>query len=181
MPMSDYLRNLRRRVGHDLLLLPGVAAVIHDDVGRVLLVQRADDGLWGLPAGAVDPGECPAQAIVREVWEETGLRVRPERIIGVFGGAPMLRTTYPNGDQCEYTAIVFYCQHIDGTLAARDGEAVQFRYVAIDKLPDFGLRYPPEIFAGGGGPALFQWSDRWIPDPEVLDSPEPDEFGRSHG
>ncbi len=110
MPVSDYIRNLRTHVGHALLLLPGVAAVIHNAAGAVLLVRRADDGEWGLPAGAIDPGECPAQAVVREVWEETGLRVRPVRVIGVFGGEPLLRTTYPNGDQCEYTVIVYFCE-----------------------------------------------------------------------
>ena len=50
------------------------------------------------PAGAIDPGETPAQAIIREVLEETNLCVLPSRIVGVFGGAKNFRFKYPNGD-----------------------------------------------------------------------------------
>jgi len=170
MPVSDYIRNLRTHVGHALLLLPGVAAVIHNAAGAVLLVRRADDGEWGLPAGAIDPGECPAQAVVREVWEETGLRVRPVRVIGVFGGEPLLRTTYPNGDQCEYTVIVYFCEVVGGELRARDGEASGFAYVPLDRLADYGVRYPSAIYAAGDGPAMFQWSERWIPRDDGMES-----------
>jgi len=168
VPVSEYIRKLRQQIGHELLLLPGVAAVIRNEAGEVLLVQASDGGQWGLPAGAVDPGECPAEALVREVWEETGLRVRPERIIGVFGGNPLLRTTYPNGDRCEYTAVVFFCHVVGGKLHARDGEAAALAWVAPDRLPECGIRYPAEIFAAGDGPALFQWSDRWIPGADAI-------------
>jgi ADP-ribose pyrophosphatase YjhB (NUDIX family) len=55
-----------------------------------------------MPAGAIEPGENPAQAIVWEVREETGLKVKRERIVGVFGGNGF-RLEYSNGDQVEYT------------------------------------------------------------------------------
>jgi 8-oxo-dGTP pyrophosphatase MutT (NUDIX family) len=55
--ISEYLREVRAVVGPRLLLLPGVAAVVRDADERVLFMRRADDGRWGLPAGAVDPGE----------------------------------------------------------------------------------------------------------------------------
>ena len=58
MGMSDFYRGLRERIGPDLLLIPGVAAVIRDDDGR-FLVQQRHDGSWSLPAGAVEPGETP--------------------------------------------------------------------------------------------------------------------------
>ena len=53
---------------------PGVAAVIFAG-DRVLLQRRDDTGRWGLPGGAVEPGESVRQALVREVREETGLEV----------------------------------------------------------------------------------------------------------
>jgi 8-oxo-dGTP pyrophosphatase MutT (NUDIX family) len=87
MPISSYLRDLRAIVGPRLLLMPGVAALVRDASERVLFMHRADDGRWGLPAGAIDPGESPTAAIVREVREETGLVVRPSGVAGVFGGA----------------------------------------------------------------------------------------------
>ena len=163
MPISDYLRDLRQRVGHDLLLLPGVAGVVHDDQDRVLLVRRADNGRWDLPAGAVDPGEAPAQALVREVYEETGLAVVPERIVGVFGGPPLMRTTYPNGDQAEYTVTVFRCRVVGGELAMRDGEALELAFVALDDLADYGQRYPRAIYEAADSPPMYQWDEDWIP------------------
>jgi 8-oxo-dGTP diphosphatase len=62
-----------------------VGAVIHDRRGRLLLIRRGQEpgrGLWSLPGGRVEPGETDHQAVVREVAEETGLRVRPGRLVG---------------------------------------------------------------------------------------------------
>ena len=78
MPMSAYKRQLRALVGHDLLQTPGVAALIHDASGRLLLQQRGD-GLWGLPGGELEPDETPADAIRREIWEEMGVLAEPLR------------------------------------------------------------------------------------------------------
>ena len=85
MPMSEFYRAIRERVGRSLLLMPAVAAVIRDAEGRVLLQQQHDD-TWSLPAGAIEPGESPSVAVAREVAEETGLVVRPETILAVLGG-----------------------------------------------------------------------------------------------
>src|SRR4051794_41874846 len=101
---------------------PAVAALVRDGEGRILLQRRSDNGRWNLPAGAVDPGESPADAVVREVREETGLAVRPVRVAGVFGGRDGLRHRYPNGDEGEFTAIVFECEAGGGALQAGGGE-----------------------------------------------------------
>jgi len=85
MPISLYLKNLRSHIGRDLVLMPAVAALVRNEAGHVLFQRRTDDGLWSLPAGSVDPGETPSQALVREVQEETGLLVEPTRVVGVFG------------------------------------------------------------------------------------------------
>jgi 8-oxo-dGTP pyrophosphatase MutT (NUDIX family) len=112
-------------------------------------VLRFDDGRWGLPAGAVDPGEGPAEAVVREVREETGLEVRATRIAGAFGGEGF-RHRYPNGDEVEYTVVVYECIVIDGSLEAQDGEAVDLRYFAPDEAPELQLPYPRALFTGSG-------------------------------
>ena len=75
--MSPYFQQLRARIGHDLLLLPSVAAVIRNSDGRLLLQEKASGEGWSLPAGAIEPGESPAQAVRREVLEETGLTIEP--------------------------------------------------------------------------------------------------------
>jgi 8-oxo-dGTP diphosphatase len=87
LPISEYLRKLRAKVGHDLLMMPGVTAVIRNEAGEVLLHRGSDNGKGSIIGGALEPGEHPAEAIVREVAEETGLKVVPVRITGVYGGA----------------------------------------------------------------------------------------------
>src|SRR3954471_7483062 len=69
----------------ELPVIPCVGAVVHDSAGRLLLIRRGHDpgrGLWSLPGGRVEPGETHAQAVEREVREETGLCVRAGRPVG---------------------------------------------------------------------------------------------------
>jgi ADP-ribose pyrophosphatase YjhB (NUDIX family) len=61
----------------------GDAAVI-DDRGRILLIRRADNGKWAMPGGALEVGETPAEGVVREALEETGVRCRAVALVGVF-------------------------------------------------------------------------------------------------
>lgn len=166
MPISDYLRNLRAAYGSRLVLMPGVAAVVWNQAGQVLVEKRSDNGQWGLPAGSIDPGETPAEATVREVFEETGLRVRPTRVLGVFGGIDF-RSKYPNGDEVEYTVTVFDCEIIGGKLEILDGESTELEWFNPEDVPYLGLPYPKELFLqrGGtthqsGGCVLFQPTDK---------------------
>ena len=147
MPISDYLKGIRAAIGHDMLLNPGVAAIIRDGAGRVLLQKRSDDGSWSLPAGAIDPGETPAQAVVREAYEETGLHVVPEKVAGVSGGAGF-RHTYPHGDKIEIVSIVFLCRVTGGTLGGLDGESLELRYMLPEDFPESPIlsRYPKALF-----------------------------------
>ena len=147
MPVSSYLRSIRELVGPRLLLLPAVAAVVRDGHGRVLVMRDAASGGWSLPAGGVEPGESPEQAVRREVAEETGLRVAESRLVGAVGGAGY-RTTYPNGDRVEYTVCVYACAVEGGAPEAVDGEAAAFEWLAPEAVPArLDLPYPPELFA----------------------------------
>jgi ADP-ribose pyrophosphatase YjhB (NUDIX family) len=64
-------------------LAVGDGAVI-DQAGRLLMVRRADNGKWALPGGALAVGETPAEGVVREVLEETGVHCNPVALVGVF-------------------------------------------------------------------------------------------------
>ena len=107
MPMSEYVQSLRDRVGTDLLLLPAVTAVIRD--GEQFLLARDASGLWSLIGGGVEPGEEPADAVVREIFEETGARVEVTGIVGTYGGRP-LEVEYPNGDRATYITTAYECR-----------------------------------------------------------------------
>ncbi len=117
MAMSPYLRVLRAKVGHSRVLVPSVAAIIRAEGHRILLVQQHDYGRWTTPGGAVEPEETPADAVVREVLEETGLVVVPTRIAGVYGG-PDFVVQYPNGDETQYISTMFECEVKSGSLGA---------------------------------------------------------------
>jgi 8-oxo-dGTP pyrophosphatase MutT (NUDIX family) len=132
MAISPYVRRLRDAVGRARLLLPSVTALIYDDAGALLLVRQADGDVWSTPGGSMEPDETPADAVVREAWEETGLRVHPRRVFGVYAG-PGFIVRYPNGDESQYVMIAFECEVRGGQLQADGDETVEVRYWAADE------------------------------------------------
>jgi 8-oxo-dGTP pyrophosphatase MutT (NUDIX family) len=147
MDKESYLRTLRPKVGSDLLLSPSVAAVIHDGVGKLLLQEKASGEGWSLPAGGIEPGETPQEAIVREVREETGWSVSVTAIIDVFGGKPF-RYTYPSGDRVEYIVILFECRIVGGDGVPSDNETRSTRFFSREEMPPLALPYPMEALFG---------------------------------
>jgi ADP-ribose pyrophosphatase YjhB (NUDIX family) len=118
-----------------MVIRPGVAAVIFEE-GRVLLQRRDDNRQWGLPGGAVEPGESVHAAIVREVREETGLEVEPLRLIGVYSDPANHQViTYPDGNVIHYVSSVFECAVRGGTLTCGE-ESLELEYFPPDGLPD---------------------------------------------
>jgi len=137
MPMSDYIRGLRARIGTTVLEVPSVSVLTFDERNRVLLVRHAEGNDWTTPGGMIEPYETPSDAAVREMWEETHLHVALTRIIGVFGG-PMCASAYANGDELAWVATVFEGRVIGGTLRPDGEETLEARYVAradIASLP----------------------------------------------
>jgi ADP-ribose pyrophosphatase YjhB (NUDIX family) len=130
---------LRSRVGPAPLVLPGASALIRDALGRILLVRRIDSGLWALPGGLLELGETLAGTAIREMEEETGLRVEPVRIRGAFGGR---RIVFPPGDILYPIATYFTCEVLSGTLRPDGKEIDRAEYHDPDRLPETvpGLR-----------------------------------------
>ena len=113
--------------------IPCVGAIVRDGAGRLLLVQRGHDpeaGRWSLPGGRVEPGESDAQALAREMLEETGLIVTPGPLVGAVERPGTGDTVL---DIRDYAATV-----TGGTLAAGD-DAADARWVAPGDLTSFPL------------------------------------------
>jgi len=124
MPTPDYILSLREKIGHDLLLIPSVTVLTFDEQDRVLLVKHGDRDLWVAPGGSINPNESPADAAVREMWEETGLLIEPVRILGVYGG-PEFEVTYTNGDRVTYLMTVFEGRVASGQIDIQDVEEIK--------------------------------------------------------
>ena len=88
------------------VIRPGVNAIIFNGNREVLLEKRSDNGFWGLPGGGIDVGESVEQGAIREVFEETGLRVRVKRMIGIYSDPRNFNImSYPSGDVVQYVTV----------------------------------------------------------------------------
>lgn len=134
MAIAPYIERLRALVGHELLVLPGAAALPRDDDGRVLLVQITDTGQWAAIGGAIEPDESPHAAAIREAEEEAGVVLRLGPVLAVLGG-PDYRMTYPNGDQTSYVTTVFGATVVGGSPTPDGEETSAARWWDPDGLP----------------------------------------------
>src|SRR5580700_3048793 len=114
MIAGGYIGRLRSVVGKRLLLVPGARIILQREGGDILLQNRSDFGVWGLPGGSAEEGECLTQTIIRELLEETGLTISDPQPFG-FGCDPSHETiTFPNGDKCQFFVLMFYAHHFRG-------------------------------------------------------------------
>lgn len=152
MPMSDYIRGLRQMIGNTVLEVPTVSVLTFDAQGRVLLVRHSEGNDWSTPGGMIEPYELPADAAVREMWEETGLHVELTRIIGVFGGRACT-STYANGDKMSWVATVFEGKRLAGEPCPDGEETLEVRYFTAEETR--ALRCKPHVamFLDAGWPA----------------------------
>jgi len=111
-----------------------------------------------LPAVPLNLDELPADAAVREAWEETGLVVRPHRLLGAYGG-PHCVVQYPNGDETQYVIIAIGCTVIGGTATADQDETLELRYCSEPEAARLNLTpwlraHLRVVYAGDDGPGF---------------------------
>lgn len=142
MPMSEYIRDLREKIGTTVLEVPTASVLAFDDSERVLLVRHVEGNDWTTPGGMIEPYETPSNAAVREMWEETGLLVALTHVIGVFGGE-LCSSTYANGDKIAWVSTLFGARVIHGVLKPDGVETLEARYIGREEIR--GIRCKPHV------------------------------------
>ena len=133
IPASEWAGEWMKSVGKGV---PGyvtpklaVGAVVGNDKGEILLVQRADSGVWLYPTGWADVGYSPAEVVVKEVHEETGIEAEVLRVVAVIDGVRQQFTRVP------LYSLVFHCRAVGGELKPHPLETREVGWFARDALP----------------------------------------------
>jgi len=106
-----------------------VGAAVGNDKGELLLIQRADSGIWLYPTGWCDVGYSAAEVVVKEVEEETGIEVEPVRLIAVLDGLRLGMTRVP------LYSLLFYCRAVGGELKPHPLEVRDVGWFTRETLP----------------------------------------------
>ncbi|MCF6376835.1 DUF429 domain-containing protein [Nocardioides KLBMP 9356] len=146
-PVPDFVVEMRRKIGHDLMWMPGVTAVITRG-DEVLLVRRADNGAWTPVTGIADPGEEPAVTAAREAMEETGVRIRVDRLASTSVHPEVV---YDNGDRAAYLDLTFACTWLEGEAHVADDESSDVRWWPLSSLPPMSALMLERIDAATSG------------------------------
>jgi len=140
----EWMKELGEGVGGYITPKVAVGAAVVNDDGRLLLIQRADSGMWLYPTGWCDVGYSAPEVVVKEVHEETGIDVEVVRLIGVLDGLRLGASRVP------LYSLVFLCRAVGGTLKPHELECLDAGWFGRDELPADTLgseRWAPEIFA----------------------------------
>ncbi|MBV9868827.1 MAG: NUDIX hydrolase [Abitibacteriaceae bacterium] len=129
----SYLEELRQLVGHRPLITVGAGVLIVSHQNQLLMQHRTDNGLWGIPGGAMEPGETIEATARREVREETGLTLGQLSLFGIYSG-PEMFYEYPNGDQVFNVSIIYISHELAGDLQGNH-EAEELRFFDIEAIP----------------------------------------------
>lgn len=132
--MSDYVKALRQQVGTMPLILVGSTVIVFNEEKQILLQLRSDIRMWGLPGGAMEPGESLEDTARSDLLEETGLQTSQLRFITMLSGQQDYYL-YPNGDEVYGVTAVFIAEQIEGQLTMLDDESLQLAYFSLDALP----------------------------------------------
>lgn len=127
--VQDWLDRVGSGVGGYVTPKVTVGAVVGNDAGEILLIQRSDSGVWLYPTGWADVGYSPAEVVVKEVAEETGIDCEVIRPIAILDG---MRRAY---SRIPLYTLVFHCRAIGGELRPHPLETLDVGFFAEDDLP----------------------------------------------
>ena len=135
---------LRQFVGHDLIMTCGAVVAVTRDDGCILMTKRMDDGRWWFPAGGQMIGENVSRAAVREVREETGITIVPDRLLGILSGK-RYQSTHANGDKNQYVSAAIRAHFVSGTLEPDMTEISALKWMTPEEVLEAtkGYRFHP--------------------------------------
>lgn len=130
-----YILDLRKKLGHDTLILTGSGVIVVNDKNEILLGKRADNGYWDYPAGSMELGESFEECARRETKEETGLDLGELEFLMSLSGKETYYE-YPNKDRIYFAGILYICFDFSGEMKVQEEEVIEQAFFPIDNLPD---------------------------------------------
>ncbi len=141
---GNYITEMRKDVGHAPLMVISCGVIIENDKGEILLQKRRDNGLWAIIGGSMEIGEKFIETVKREAFEETGIEIKELTLFGIYSGEDRI-ITYPNGDICCGTGIIFKTTAYSGEIQNNTEEALEHRFFDKTNLPDNMNNYDKQI------------------------------------
>ena len=135
MPKKDYYDDPNAPKANSIV--PAVTAIVLNDRGELLMIERTDNDLWAIPGGAQDLGESIMDAVRREVREETGIEIEVTGLSGIYSD-PRHVIAYDDGEVRQEFSLCFRARPTGGTLRT-DSEARQVRWVPADHLDSLNI------------------------------------------
>ncbi|WP_409276185.1 NUDIX domain-containing protein [Neobacillus sp. SCS-31] len=131
---DSYVGQIRKLVGHKRLIHPSVRAIIQDEKGRVLFINRRGHSRWGMPAGSMELDESIFETLKREVKEETGIDVINAKLIAIYSG-PDKSIVNEFGDEYQMFEFLFLVDEWKGTILKETDESNNAEFFSLDKIP----------------------------------------------
>ena len=133
----NYIKDLRKIVGHKTLLMPSVAALIYQQ-DKLLLQRRVDNKKWALHGGAIELDEKVEEALKREVYEETNLYLDEYKLFKIYSGKDM-HLIYPNGDEVSLISLIYMSSSFHGEMKEQKEEVLELKWFHFEEIKDLDL------------------------------------------